>query len=67
MNKRISRITLFDPVIVVDFDTWMFDLEYITGNEVSEAKLYLNMGEMQRAKRFVFDQHRRHFIVRRAL
>lgn len=67
MNKRISKITLFDPAVVADVDTWMFDLENITENEVSEAKLYLNLEEMQRAQRFVFDQHRRHFIIRRAL
>jgi 4'-phosphopantetheinyl transferase len=64
MNKRISKITLFDPVVVADVDTWMFDLEHITENEVSEANLYLNLEEMKRAQRFVFDQHRRHFIVR---
>lgn len=67
MNKRVSKIVLFDPVIVSDVDTWMFDLEHITEKEVNQAKLYLNFEELQRAEQFVFDQHRHHFIMRRML
>ncbi|MDP3935439.1 MAG: 4'-phosphopantetheinyl transferase superfamily protein [Alphaproteobacteria bacterium] len=67
MKKRVSKIALFDLGIVSEVDTWMFDLEHISENEVNEAKLSLNLEELQRAELFVFDQHRRHFIVRRAL
>jgi 4'-phosphopantetheinyl transferase len=67
MNKRVSKIALFNPVILSDVDTWMFDLEHITEDEVDEAKLHLNLDELQRAQQFVFDQHRHHFIMRRML
>jgi 4'-phosphopantetheinyl transferase len=67
MEKRISKIVFFDPVIVSDVDTWVIDLDYITDEEVEEAKLYLNREEVQRAQQFVLHQHRHHFVMRRAL
>jgi len=45
----------------------MIDLDYITDEEVEEAKLYLNREEVQRAQQFVLHQHRHHFVMRRAL
>lgn len=67
MEQRISKVVLFDPVIVSGVDTWMFDLNHITEEEVKNAILYLSLEEHLRAHQFAFEQHRNHFIMRRML
>lgn len=67
MEKRVSKIRLFDPVIGPDVDTWMIDLDYITEEEIKKAKPFLHHEELQRSQQFVFDQYRHHFVIRRAL
>lgn len=67
MEPRISKVVLFDPVIVSGVDTWMFNLNHITEEEVTNAILYLDLKEQLRAQQFAFDQHRNHFIMRRVL
>ena len=67
MEQRISKVVLFDPVIVSGVDTWMFDLNHITEEDVTNAILYLSLEEHLRAHQFAFEQHRNHFIMRRML